>query len=78
MDQTRLSSFIESLINVSIGYVVALISQIIVFPWFDIHVSFYDNLLIGLCFTIVAIIRLYIVRRFFNNSIKLLSIRFVK
>jgi len=45
--KTKLESFIESLTNVAIGCIVALISQLIIFPFFDIEVSFSDNLLIG-------------------------------
>lgn len=66
MGQTRLMSLIESVINIGIGYGVALIAQIIVFPWFGIVVSLRDNLLIGACFTVVSIVRSYAVRRVFN------------
>lgn len=38
--QTKKASFIESLLNVAIGYGVALASQILVFPWFGIHSAF--------------------------------------
>lgn len=65
--QSRLQSFIESLINVAIGYGVALASQILIFPFFGIHISLSDNLLIGAFFTVISIIRGYIVRRFFNH-----------
>lgn len=47
MSQSRVASFLESLTNVAIGYVVALASQLAVFPMFGIHVSFSDNLAIG-------------------------------
>jgi hypothetical protein len=65
--QTRLQSFIESLLNVAIGYGVALSAQILIFPLFEIHISFSDNLLIGLFFTVISIIRGYLVRRLFNH-----------
>lgn len=68
--QTRTQSFIESVVNVLIGYTVALISQLLIFPLFDIHVTFTDNLLIGLWFTVISIIRSYIIRRWFNAKIK--------
>ena len=44
--QTRLQSFTESLVNILIGYFTALISQILVFPLFNIYISICDNLLI--------------------------------
>jgi len=66
--QTKRQSFIESATNVLIGYFVALFSQLIVFPIFDINVSFSDNLLIGLYFTLISLIRSYLIRRYFNNK----------
>jgi len=65
--QTRLQSFIESMINVAIGYGVALASQILIFPFFGIHISLSDNLLIGAFFTVISIVRGYLVRRLFNK-----------
>jgi len=67
--QTKTHSLIESLTNVAIGYVVALLSQIVVFPMFNIYVPLSDNLLIGLWFTAISIIRSYVVRRYFNKKI---------
>lgn len=66
MQQTRLQSLIESLLNIAIGYGVALISQIAIFPMFGIHVSISTNLLIGGWFTGVSLVRSYIIRRWFN------------
>ena len=64
--QSKKMSLIETIVSVAIGYVVALLSQIVVFPLFDIEVSLIDNLLIGLLFTVISIIRGYYVRRLFN------------
>ena len=69
--QSKFQSFIESLINILIGYFTALFSQILIFPLFDIYVSFQDNLLIGLYFTIISLIRSYLVRRYFNKRIEI-------
>ena len=67
--QTKYQSLIESLINILIGYLTALLSQVLIFPLFDIDVSFQDNLLIGLYFTIISLLRSYLVRRYFNKRI---------
>ena len=64
--QSKKMNLIETVVSVAIGYVVALLSQIVVFPLFDIKVSLIDNLLIGLLFTVISIIRGYFVRRLFN------------
>jgi len=66
MNQTRIGSLIESFMNICIGYLVALLSQIIIFPMFDIHVSLSDNLLIGAYFTGISLVRSYVIRRWFN------------
>jgi hypothetical protein len=67
MMQTRWQSFVESCINVAIGYGVALMAQIVVFPIFDINISMSSNLAIGAIFTFVSIVRSYAVRRVFNH-----------
>ena len=65
--QTKRHSLLESLVNISIGYLTALFSQFLIFPLFDINIPLSDNLLIGLYFTIISLIRSYLVRRYFNN-----------
>lgn len=64
--QSKKMSLIETLSSVAIGYIISLASQMIIFPIFGINVSLTDNLLIGLFFTVVSIIRGYYVRRLFN------------
>lgn len=65
--QSRKMSATEVAVSTSIGYVVAIMSQEVIFPMFGIWVPFKDNLLIGLFFTIVSVIRGYLVRRMFNS-----------
>jgi len=67
MKQTKRHSFIESCTNVLIGYFVALASQLAIFPLFGIHVAFRDNILIGLYFTAISILRSYVLRRWFTS-----------
>lgn len=66
MEQTKLGSLIESLMNIAIGYGVALLSQIVIFPLFGIHVSISTNLWIGAWFTVISLVRSYVIRRWFN------------
>lgn len=65
MSQSRLSSFFESLVNVGIGYLVAVAAQMAIFPLFGLHVAAVDHLLIGVFFTFVSVARSYCVRRLF-------------
>lgn len=61
--QTRWHSFIESAVGTAIGFIVSLISQLIIFPIFDIVVSMSVHLIIVLYFTVISIIRVYCIRR---------------
>ena len=70
MSQSRAQSMIESAANVVIGYMVALGSQLVVFPMFGVHLPLQDNLLIGLWFTAISLVRSYFVRRWFNRIFK--------
>ena len=66
MSQSRKHSIFESIANVAIGYGVAIISQVAIFPLFGIHIALHQNLMIGLCFTGVSLVRSYALRRLFN------------
>lgn len=67
MKQTRRHSALESIVNVAVGYGVALASQVVIFPMFNIHIAFRDNVQIGLYFTVISIIRSYCLRRWFTT-----------
>ncbi len=66
MKQSRLMSLVESLANVLVGYGVAVATQMVVFPLFGLAVTVTENLLIGLIFTVVSIVRSYALRRGFE------------
>ncbi len=70
MTQSRKGSLIEAIINVMIGYGIALLSQLMVFPWYGIHIPLSSNIAIGLWFTAISIARSYCIRRWFNGMIK--------
>ena len=67
MKQSKRHSVIESIVNVMVGYGVAVLSQIVIFPMFNIHIPLSDNLTIGLWFTGVSFGRSYFLRRIFTN-----------
>jgi len=67
MSQKKKHSLIESISNVIAGFGVALLSQIILFPFFGIHVTIQDNLWIGGWFTVISLVRSYTLRRVFNR-----------
>ena len=67
MSQTKLQSLTEAVSNVAIGFGVALSSQLIIYPLYDIHISFTKNVSLTCVFTVISILRSYVVRRFFNR-----------
>jgi hypothetical protein len=65
--QSRRRSLLEAISNVVVGYALAVITQIVVFPWFGLQVSLGDNLAIGAMFVTISLIRSYALRRFFER-----------
>lgn len=64
--QTKIESAIESGFNITLGFIVAVLAQMVIFPWFDINVTMSDNIYIATAFTVVSFIRSYLIRRAFN------------
>lgn len=64
--QTRKMSFIESCVNNFIGLILAYFVQVVVFHLYNIKTSTQEDIEIVLIFTVVSIVRSYIVRRAFN------------
>ena len=64
--QSRLLSAAEATANVAVGYGIAVITQVMVFPLFGLNASLVENLILGSIFTIVSLIRSYTLRRMFN------------
>ena len=68
MSQSRKMSLVEATANVVVGYGVAVLTQILVFPIFGIEATMSENLAIGLIFTVVSLLRSYWIRRLFNRQ----------
>ena len=66
MKQSRLMSFIESVANVIVGYGVAVMTQILIFPIFGLHTTLAQNLKMGAAFTVVSVARSFALRRVFE------------
>jgi len=66
MKQSRRVSLLEAVTNVAVGYTLAVATQIVVFPWFDLHPSLGDNLALGAVFVAISLMRSYALRRLFE------------
>ena len=68
--QTKKQSLIESLTSTTIGIIIGIVLNLTILPIFGYPVSLSDSLWISVIFTIVSIIRSYIIRRWFNSKEK--------
>ena len=59
--------FVQSIIDVGSGFLIAILIQIFIFPFFDLYPSMLDSLGIALIFTVVSVIRSSIWRWLFRN-----------
>jgi hypothetical protein len=67
MSQPRIHSLAEAVANVAIGYIIAIAAQVAIFPLFGIYIGAADHLAIGALFTVVSLLRSYLLRRMFNR-----------
>jgi len=65
--QSRCMSLVEAVTNVLVGYGVAVATQWVVFPLFGLQATLQENLVIGLIFTAVSLVRSYLLRRAFEG-----------
>ena len=66
--QSKKQSLIESLTSTTIGIIIGIVLNLTILPIFGYPVSLSDSLWISVIFTIVSIIRSYIIRRWFNSK----------
>ena len=65
--QTKKHSVIESVTNIVVGFFVAVIAQIVIFPWFGMHIDLGNSCLMAVPFSAISIARSYCLRRIFNR-----------
>lgn len=64
--QSRRGSLIESIVNTAVGFVISLAATYTVLPAFGLPVSPSDGFAISTIFTVISIVRGYLLRRCFN------------
>lgn len=65
--QTKLGSFIESWANIAIGFTINYFANLLILPWFGLAVTPSKAFGIGVIFTVISLVRSYIIRRWFNG-----------
>lgn len=78
MNQTKLESFIETCLNVFVGFIISFCAWPFVAHFFGLPYSTLQNLGITTVFTVLSITRGYLVRRWFNNGLLKASQRIAK
>lgn len=66
MSQSRTHSMVEVTVNMIVGFWLSVLVQMIVFPLYGYELKLHDNMAIVALFTIVSMIRSYVLRRIFN------------
>ncbi|PJN93156.1 hypothetical protein CNY89_23140 [Amaricoccus sp. HAR-UPW-R2A-40] len=66
MRQSRLMSLVEAWTNVVVGYGIAVLTQMAVFPLFRLDATIGQNLAIGAVFTAISLVRSYALQRLFE------------
>lgn len=64
--QSKFQSLLESLTNILIGIGIAILGQLVVFPMYGFTPELEVNLKIAGWFTLISLVRSYVLRRGFN------------
>jgi hypothetical protein len=66
--QTILGSIVESWVNIVIGFTINFTANMIILPMFGFHdLTLSKNFSIGLLYTVISLVRSFVIRRYFNN-----------
>ena len=75
MNQTRLGSFIEVCINIAIGFSINWVANIYILPLYGFAITGRQAFSMGLLFTVISVIRGYVIRRWFNAKLHRMAMR---
>jgi len=67
MSQTKLGSFIEAWANIFVGFSINFFANMVILPWFGFKIGAGTAFEIGLIFTVISLVRSYVLRRWFNG-----------
>lgn len=73
MNQSRLSSLYEAVLNIVIGFSINFFANFLILPTINCHVTVAQNLWLGTLFTAVSLARQYAIRRWFNGRVHALA-----
>lgn len=65
MQQSRLMLLIESATGIVVGFGLAIVAQLLIFPAYGVTLPMHDNIRIARVFTSMSLLRGYVLRRVF-------------
>jgi hypothetical protein len=65
--QTRLGSFIEAWANIGVGFAINYFANLAIMPLFGFAITYGQAFWIGVIFTVISLVRQYVLRRWFNG-----------
>lgn len=69
MKQSRIDSFLESVTNIGIGFIISMLAwHFLVAPLFGYESDLVKSFNVTVIFTIISILRSYCIRRLFNGK----------
>jgi membrane protein implicated in regulation of membrane protease activity len=68
MSQTKKESLAEATMNVMIGFLITMTASFVVYPMFGVIMSHWTNVWVTITFTVISLIRGYVIRRWFNKK----------
>ena len=69
--QSRLGSFYEALFNILIGFTINFFANLVLIPLFlHTEVPLLANWWMGCAYTIISLVRSYVIRRWFNQKLQ--------
>lgn len=66
MSQSKLASLVEVATSMAVGFIVSVYAQAVIFPLHGYDLPLHSNMAIVAIFTIISMIRSYVLRRIFN------------
>lgn len=64
--QSKRHSVFEAFANVAVGYGINLSANALIFPLFGWNITLSENIMLGVLYTGISLVRSYCLRRFFN------------
>jgi hypothetical protein len=68
MSQTKLGSIAEAWANIAVGFGINFTANLLILPLFGFKgLTVRNNFIIGIIYTVISLVRSYVLRRWFNG-----------